>query len=94
MQRHIVAILHLNCEPKQARLFRSARTGKQAWDILASRFASNSAPNVMRLEESFGTARQGDDQFIMVCGMKSKRVFSLMPRPRLLTRRASLRSKK
>ena len=62
VQRHIVAILHLNCEPKQARLFHSARTGKQAWDILASRFASNSAPNVMRLEESFGTARQGDDQ--------------------------------
>ena len=62
VQRHILAILHLNCEPKQARLFRSARTGKQAWDILASRFASNSAPNVMRLEESFGTARQGDDQ--------------------------------
>ena len=62
VQRHILAILHLNCEPKQARLFRSAQTRKQACDILARRYASSSTPNVMRLEESFGTARQGDNQ--------------------------------
>ena len=61
-QRHMLAIIHLNCEAKQARIFRAATTGKQAWDMLASRFASSSAPNVMRLEESFGTARQGHTQ--------------------------------
>ena len=54
----MIAIIHLNWDAKQARLFRSARTGKQASGILSRRYASGSAPNVMRLEECFGTARQ------------------------------------
>lgn len=62
VQCHILAIIHLNCEAKQARIFRTATTGKQVWDMLASRFASSSAPNVMRMGESFGTARQGLSQ--------------------------------
>lgn len=61
-QRHMLAIIHLNCYAKQAHLFRSAKTGSQAWTILSQRFASTSAPNVMRLEESFGTDRQNPSQ--------------------------------
>ena len=52
-QHHILAIIHLNCDTKQDRLFRSARTGKQAWDILNRRYASSSAPNVMRLDKQW-----------------------------------------
>lgn len=54
----MLAIIHLNCDAKQARLFRSARTGKQASGILSRRYASSSTPNDMRLEVCFGTARQ------------------------------------
>lgn len=41
-----------------------ANTGIEAWDTLAERYASMDITNVMRIEETFGTARRKDDQSI------------------------------
>ena len=61
-QKYALATIRLTCEPDVAAMIADATTGKQAWDILSSTYASTNSTNVMRLEDDFNSARKLDQQ--------------------------------
>ena len=57
-QKHILAVIRLTCERNIVPLIADSTTGSAAWCILAATYASKNSTNVMRLEESFNSARK------------------------------------
>jgi len=72
-QQKALAVIHLHCEREQQLFIAEADTANDAWEFLAEKYASADLAHVLKVQDTFGKARQKPDQSISswVSHMKS-----------------------